>query len=107
VPTIGSITSDSVLYGFQGGLQAGLGLGDFHIDAFGMATNLRGTQETSSSLGGSTSSDIPAYTSASFGLDFEYVPWGLTLSSILQQAKQGDNNGTKTNIYQLTWSHKF
>ncbi len=102
-----TITSSSFLYGPQGGLQMGIRLGDFHIDLFGMGTNLRGTQDTSSSYGGSTSTSIPAYTTTSMGGDLVYDPWGLTLSSILQEAKQGDNNGFKTTIYQLSWSHKF
>jgi len=102
-----SITSTSIMYGFQGGVQLGFGLGDLHVDVFGMATNLRGTQSTSHSLGGSESSDIPGYLTTSYGADFMYVPWGLTFSSILQEAKQSDQNGFKTTMYQLSWSRKF
>lgn len=102
-----TIDSDSFLYGPQGGLQMGIKVGDFHIDLFGMVTSLQGTQSTSSSYGGSTSTTIPAYTSTSTGADLVYDPWGLALSSILQQAKQGDQNGFKTSIYQLSWSRKF
>jgi len=98
---------DSILYGPQGGLQLGFGLGDFNLDVFGMATSLRGKQETTSTYGADTSTTIPAYTTTSFGADLVYTPWGLALSSILQEAKQGDNNGFKTNMYQISWSHKF
>jgi hypothetical protein len=97
----------SFLYGLQGGLQAGLELGKLHVDVFGMVTQLQGTQTIETTFEGSTSSSIPAYLTQSYGIDFTYVPWGLTLSSILQQAKQGDDNGFKTNIYQLSWSRKF
>jgi len=102
-----TITTTSYLYGPQGGVQMGFEAGDFHIDVFGMMISQQGSQDSSSSFGGSTSSDIPAYTTTSYGADFMYVPWGLTLSSILQEAKQNDQNGFKTTMYQLSWSHKF
>ena len=100
-------TISSVMYGLQGGLQMGLGLGDVHVDAFGMAMSQKGTQTISTSFG-SDSSSIPAIMTTSFGVDFMYVPWGLSLSSILQEAKKSDTtSGTKTTMYQLSWSHKF
>ena len=102
-----TIYIDSIMYGPQGGIQLGFGLGDFNLDVFGMATSLRGKQETTSTYGADTSTTIPAYTTTSFGADLIYTPWGLALSSILQEAKQGDNNGFKTNMYQISWSHKF
>jgi hypothetical protein len=102
-----TITTTSYLYGPQGGVQMGFELGPLHIDAFGMAISQQGSQTMSSSYGGDTTSSIPAYTTTSYGADFMYVPWGLTLSSILQEAKQGDNNGFKTTMYQFSWSHKF
>jgi hypothetical protein len=102
-----TITSTSFMYGPQGGVQTGFEIGDIHVDLFGMFVSQKGTQDTSSSLGGSTSTDIPSTTTTSYGADFMYVPWGLTLSSILQEAKSNDKNGFKTTVYQLSWSHKF
>jgi hypothetical protein len=102
-----TITTTSILYGPQGGVQMGFAVGDFHIDVFGMMMSQQGTQTMDSTFGGSTSTDVPAYTTTSYGADFMYVPWGLTLSSILQEAKQSDQNGFKTTMYQLSWSHKF
>jgi hypothetical protein len=102
-----TIYVDSVMYGPQGGVQLGFGLGDFNLDVFGMATSLRGKQETTSTYGSDTSTTIPAYTTTSFGADLTYMPWGLALSSIMQEAQQGDNNGFETHIYTISWSHKF
>ena len=96
----------SYMYGVQGGLQLGLKMGDFHLDAFGMTSSMQGSQTVSTDYG-DTDSTIPAYTTTSFGADLMYIPWGLTLSSLLQEAKQSDNNGFKTTMYQLSWSHKF
>jgi hypothetical protein len=99
-------TINSIMYGLQGGLQMGLGFGDIHVDAFGMAMSQKGTQTVSTSFSDDTS-DVPAVTTTSFGVDFTYVPWGLSLSSILQEAKGDNKSGTKTTMYQLSWSHKF
>lgn len=100
---------DSYVYGLQGGLQMGFRLGDVHIDAFGMTTSQSGTQDLTSTnpMVPDTSSDIPSYTTTSFGMDFMHVPSGLTLSSILQEADQSEGNGFKTHLYTLSWSHKF
>jgi hypothetical protein len=102
-----TVSITSVLYGPQGGVQLGFRMGDFHLDVFGMATSLQGNQETTSTYGGSTSQDIDAYTTTSMGADLMYVPWGLTLSSIMQEAQQNEESGFKTKMYQLSWSHKF
>jgi hypothetical protein len=84
-----------IFYGPQGGVQLGFKMGDFHLDVIGMATSLQGDQETTSTYGGSTSQTIDAYTTTSMGADLMYVPWGLTLSSIMQEAEQDDQNGFK------------
>jgi len=79
----------------------------FGVKESDIAVSQQGSQSTSSTYGGDTTDKIPAYTTTSYGADLMYSPWGLSLSSILQEAKQGDNNGFKTSIYQLSWSHKF
>ncbi len=100
---------DTYMYGLEAGVQMGLKLGDVHVDAFGMAITQSGTQDTTSSSASvaDTSTSIPSFTTTSFGVDFMYIPWGLTLSSIMQDAGQSDNNGFKTTMYQVSWSHKF
>ncbi len=102
----GDMYVDSLVYGLQAGMQAGFRAGKIHIDAFGMVTSQSGTQDTSTSFS-DTSTDIPSYTTVSFGIDLMHEPTGITLSSILQDADQGDNKGFKTQLYTLSWSHKF
>lgn len=107
----GYMDIDSYVYGFQAGAQMGFNIADtIGIDVFGMTLSQSGSQDVYYSTVYTTdsqSSDIPSYTTTSFGLDFEFIPWGLTLSSILQEAGKSDSNGTKTHLYQLSWSHKF
>lgn len=102
-----SWTIDSYLYGLQGGVQMALRLGDVHVDIFGMADRKRGTQDIIKTFSPNTSDSIPAYTTTSYGLDLLYVPWGLTLGATLQEARQRDDNGTRTDIYSISWSHRF
>ena len=102
-----SWTIDSYLYGLQGGVQMALRLGVVQVDIFGMADRKRGTQDIIKTRSPNTSESIPAYTTTSYGLDLLYVPWGLTLGAILQEARQRDDNGTRTDIYTISWSHRF
>lgn len=100
---------DSYVYGLQAGAQIGITIADtIGVDFFGMTLSQSGSQDVyTSATGDSQSYDIPSYTTTSFGLDFEFIPWGLTLSSILQEAGKSDSNGAKTRMYQLSWTHKF
>ena len=98
---------DSYLYGLQGGVQLGFRLGDVHLDFFGMADRKLGTQDITKTFSPNTSESISAFTTTSYGLDLLYVPWGLSLGSILQEARQRDNNRTRTDIYTISWSHRF
>ncbi len=104
-------TVDSFMYGAQGGVQLGFTFGPIGVDAFGMTASQKGSQSTYSSYGGSTSTDIPTMTTNTFGVDFIIVPWGLALSSVLQEAgkgkSEGESSGFKTHLYQLSWSHKY
>lgn len=105
------ISSDSFVYGLQVGAQMGFNIKDtIGIDLFGMTLSQAGTQDTyisSAYYSDSITSDIPAYTTTTYGIDFVYLPWGLALSSILQEAGKSDSTGTKTHLYQISWSHKF
>lgn len=105
------ISSDSYVYGLQVGAQMGFNIKDtVGIDLFGMTLTQEGTQDTyisSAYYSDSISSDIPSYTTTTYGIDFVYLPWGVALSSILQEAGKSESTGTKTHMYQLSWSHKF
>ncbi len=102
-----SWTIDSYLYGLQGGVQMGLRLGNVLVDIFGMADRKRGTQDITKTFSPNTSDSIPAFSTTSYGLRSMYVPWGLTLGAMRQDAWQRDDNGTKTYIYTISWSHRF
>lgn len=97
------------LYGAQAGVQLGVKMGDFTLSPFAMAQNLRGTSSISDDQGNSVDTDIPAYTTTSYGADLIYTPWGLTLSSVLQEAKKADNQtpGFKTHLYTLSFTKQF
>lgn len=98
---------DSYIYGYQVGMQMGFNIKDtVGIDVFLMTLTQSGSQDTYSSYG-SFSSDIPSFFTTSFGIDFVYLPWGVALSSILQEAGDSDSAGMKTQMYQISWSKKF
>lgn len=99
------IFSDTTLTGYQGGAQYGINTGDFKITPFVMFQSLGGKTTTTIGSQQSTSTTIPSYTVTSYGLDVLYVPWNVTLSSLLQQAaKTGNNEAIKTTIIQLSWN---
>ncbi len=97
-----SATGTMVTGGFQFGAQMGWALGDYHVDGFGMSVTQSGSSTFNSSYG-SITTDIPAYTSTSFGADVKYVPWNLSLSSMVQNSKQPDN-GYKMRMITLSWN---
>lgn len=104
-----TVSTTSILSGLQGGAQYGINAGNFKISPFIMFQSLSGsaTTETEPILGSSSSSSmsIPSYTQTSYGLDMLYVPWNITLSSLLQEAaKSGENEAIKTTIIQLSWN---
>lgn len=102
-----SWTIDSYLSGLQGGVQMGFRLGDVYVDFFRTMDSRRGTRNITTTVNSGTSEGIPAFMTISYGLDLLYYPWGLTLSSILQEAKQSYEKGTKKNIYTISWSYRF
>lgn len=100
-----TITTTTTLFGVQGGGQVSGRLGDFKVSPFAMIQSQSGSSTSESSYGSSTTTDIPSYTTTSFGVDVLYVPWNMTLSSVLQQAaKSGDNEEVKTNIFQMSFN---
>ncbi|MDH4162023.1 MAG: hypothetical protein OEW15_04960 [Nitrospirota bacterium] len=111
--TIMGQTYSSTLFGFyygaQAGLQLGVKLGDFNLSPFAMAQSMQGTMTITDSQGNSFETDVPAYTTTSYGADLIYTPWGLTLSSVLQEAKKTDEQtpGFKTHLYTLSFTKQF
>lgn len=97
--------------GIQIGVQGGIRLGDFRLAPFFMLTTQSGsatiTEDPGVSGASSTSvtADIDAFTSTSFGVDAIYIPWGLSVGSMIQQAAASgsSDNGVKTSIIQLSW----
>jgi len=97
------LVTTTIMYGVQGGAQLGATMGSFKFSPFAMMQSLQGSSTTSN--GTSTSADIPAFTLISYGLDIVYVPWDITLSSILQKASESeDNEAIDTTIIQLSWN---
>lgn len=97
-----TLLTTTIMYGVQGGAQLGATMGSFKFSPFAMMQSLQGSSTTSN--GTSTSADIPAFTTISYGLDILYVPWDITLSSILQKASESeDNEAIDTTIIQLSW----
>lgn len=78
-----TMTITGSLFGLQAGIQLGIDLGDVSIDPFAMMSTQSGSMTTSSSYGGSFTSDIDPYTTTSFGFDITYKPWNMSLSAIL------------------------
>ncbi len=98
----------SSMRGPQGGLQVAVKTSDFVFTPFFMVTSLSGDAEiditNSSGKTMSVTSGIPASTSLFYGIDLVYVPWDITLSSIIQQAmSSGDNQGYKTYVVMLSY----
>lgn len=94
------------MYGWQGGGQYSAQLGDFKFSPFAMLQSQQGTVNSYSGGFSNGSTSIPAFTTTSYGLDLLYIPWNVTLSSVLQQAADsGGNSGVKTTIFTL--SHNF
>ncbi len=108
--TIGTTTSSDTatltgdLIGLEGGVQFGINAGNWQIAPFATIMSQQGSITASTSYG-DTTTNIKPFTTTSYGMDITYVPWGLSLSAILQEAaKQSDaNEGIKTNIYQISW----
>ena len=105
-PSKWDLNMSITMYGWQGGGQYSAQLGDFKVSPFAMIQSQQGTVAISYGALSQGSTSIPAFTTTSYGLDLLYLPWNVTLSSVLQQAaKSGDNSGVNTTIFTL--SHTF
>lgn len=91
----GTVDITTTLKGPQGGLQVSFKLQDFAISPFIMLTRQAGNANIDYDIGtdsGSVSISVPTTTVRYIGFDIVYVPLGLSLSSLMQQASQSGNN---------------
>ena len=104
------IDLSATMRGPQFGAQVAFKLPEFVLTPFFMITRLSGGAKVRiddySSYPESYSSSIPATTAYFYGVDLVYLPWNITLSSLIQQiSSSGQNNGLRT--YVLTVSYRF
>jgi len=101
----------SSMRGPQGGIQIAVKFPEFVFTPFFMITSLSGDAEVDINANGSemsVSSGIPSSTAYYYGLDIVYLPWDITLSSILQQAmSSGENQGYKTYVFTISYHFKI
>jgi len=97
----------STMKGPQGGIQLAIKQSDFVFTPFFMFASLAGDTKlkTSGTEGSaSLSMSVVAATAYYYGIDIVYVPWDITLSSLIQQvSSSGDNKGFKTYVVSLTY----
>lgn len=104
--------------GFQAGMQLGIKGGSFLFSPFVMIAEKSGsgTSTTTSSYNGYETEteedyDIESMSLVSMGIDVEYLPWGLTLSAILQAAdvareessQEDEDSNVETFIFRIGW----
>ncbi len=101
----------SSMRGPQGGIQMAFKLPSVVFTPFFMITSLSGDAEIDLNANGETmsiSSGIPSSRAHYYGIDIIYLPWDITLSSILQQAmSSGDNQGYKTYVFTISYHFKL
>jgi hypothetical protein len=91
-------------YGLQGGAQYSAELNKFRISPFVLIQYQEGTA-SSDTNGASSSIDIPGFTTITYGFDIMYVPWGVTLSALLQNVgESGKSQGFETTMLILGWN---
>jgi hypothetical protein len=102
-----SVDITSTMKGPQGGVQLAIKQSDFVFTPFFMFASLAGntTLKTSGTEGsGSFSMSVVAATAYYYGIDIAYLPWDITLSSLIQQvASSGENKGFKTYVFTVSY----
>jgi hypothetical protein len=97
----------STMKGPQGGIQLAIKQSEFVFTPFFMFASLAGnTTIKSNGTEGpfSFSMSVVAATAYYYGIDIVYVPWDITLSSLIQQVStSGDNKGFKTYVVSVTY----
>jgi hypothetical protein len=110
--TIGTLkitgSTSGNMYGPQAGAQLSLKISDLAFCPFIMIQSMQGSMISSITVPGqttiSTKTKIPSYTITSYGFDLKYVPWNITLSSLLQLSPSaGQNQGYKMYLFGLTY----
>ena len=106
----GKLDMSATIRGPQFGAQVAFKFPEFVLTPFFMITRLSGNADldVSDDTGppASISINIPASTAYFYGVDLVYLPWNITLSSLIQQiSSSGQNNGLRT--YVLTVSYRF
>jgi len=103
--TYWDLNLDIITHGWQIGGQYTAQLSDFKLSPFVMIQSESGTVKTSYGALNQGSSSIPTFTTTSYGLDLLYIPWNVTLSSVLQEAaKSGSNSSVKTTLFTLNYT---
>ncbi|MCX8124847.1 MAG: hypothetical protein N3F66_11905 [Spirochaetes bacterium] len=101
----GTVDITTTLKGPQGGLQVSFKLQDFAISPFIMLTRQAGDADIEYDIGGNigaVSMSVSTTTVRYIGFDIVYVPLGLSLSSLMQQASQsGSNQEYKTYVINI------
>ncbi|TAL38870.1 MAG: hypothetical protein EPN93_03835 [Spirochaetes bacterium] len=96
----------STMKGPQGGVQLAIKQSDFVFTPFFMFASLAGdtTIKLSGDTTGTYSVSVVAATAYYYGIDIVYVPWDITLSSLIQQvSSSGDNQGYKTYVFTVSY----
>jgi len=104
----GTLDLLSSMMGPQGGIQVAVKYPEFVFTPFFMITSMSGDADVkikdSTGTDVSITTGIPSTTSYFYGIDIIYLPWDLTLSSIIQQAmSSGDNQGYKTYVFMMSY----
>ena len=98
--------ADLYLSGFQVGAQVGIFLDSFLLSPFAYHVTKSGTLETED-----RDIDVDSVDANVIGFDIKYIPWNLSLSTLLQAAEQAtdddddqDSGDSTTLIFQLGYS---
>lgn len=91
------------LSGPQFGTQLAIKASDFALSPFVLIQSLSGSFYL---YYPSASSSIPGFTMTSFGIDVTYVPWNITLSSVINQVGSAAQNSGYNTMY-LALSYDF
>ena len=100
--------------GFQAGIQLGIKGGSFLFSPFVMTAEKSGSGTSTITYNGNETEDdydIESISLVSMGIDVEYLPWGLTLSAILQAAdvvreessQEDEDSNVETFIFRIGW----
>lgn len=93
------------LNGPQFGTQLSVKAGSFALSPFVLLQSLSGTFSVTSPA---YSASVPAFTMTSFGVDVTYIPWNITLSSVINQATAAtQNNGFNTFYIALSYDFRW